>query len=262
VLPGVVCIGAQKCGTTALYRRFAAHPECSVIPGFKEPHFFVDDGPWPIGNWKRGVAWYEALFPRAAVAADVCPSYSGSPIYPGTAERASRVVPGALIVYLVRDPIERIASHWMHFRSRGYERRPFPEAVLSPGPGNEYLAASRFGTQLALWLEHYPPDRVLVLHQRALSEGRDGELWARLGLAPPAAPVERLNVSAELSEPRALERLAGPARWVIPARLRRRALRRPEVGPELRERLHERLDGDIERFHRLSEARLTGWPGA
>ena len=261
MLPGVVCIGAQKCGTTALYRRFEAHPECSVIPGFKEPHFFVDEGPWPIGNWGRGVDWYEALFPPAAVAADVCPSYSGSPIYPGAADRASRVVPDALVVYLVRDPIERIASHWMHFSSRGYERRPFAEAVLAPGADNEYLAASRFGTQLALWLEHYPPERALVLHQEALSEERDDELWERLGLAPPAAPAERLNVSAEMSEPRALDRFAGPLRGAIPARFRRRGLQRPEIGPEVRERLHEQLDADIQRFHALSEVRLEGWPG-
>ena len=260
MLPNVLCIGAQKCGTTALYARFASHPECSVVAGFKEPHFFVSEGPWPIGNWHRGVEWYESLFPPAKVAADICPSYAAAPIYPGAAERAAEVVPGALIVYLVRDPIERIASHWMHFRSRGYERRPFRDAVLAPGDDNAYLAGSRYGTQLAIWREHYPPKRILVLEQRAIAEGADEEIWRRLGLDPPGRASERHNVSADLTEPRVLDRLPGPLRRVVPARVRRRLIERPLLDLELRARLHAELDEDIARFNRLCGVRLAGWP--
>jgi hypothetical protein len=262
VLPNVLVIGAQKCGTTGLYQRFARHPECAVIPGFKEPHFFIDEGPWPIGNWHRGVDWYGSLFPPARIVADVCPSYSGSPIYPGAAARARSVVPAALIVYLVRDPIDRIVSHWMHFRSRGYERRPFAEAVLAPGEGNEYLAASRFGTQLGVWLDQFPRDQVLVLHQEAVAAGREDELWRRLGTGPPPGPSERLNISAELTEPRLLEGLPGPLRRVVPARLRRRPLPRPAVDADLASRLRAELEDDIARFHALCDVRLEGWPGA
>jgi Sulfotransferase domain len=262
VLPNVLVVGAQKCGTTALHRRFELHPDCSVPRGPKEVHFFVDEGPWPIGRWRRGVAWYESLFDPAEVVADVCPSYSAWPIYPGAAARAREVVPDALVVYLVRDPIDRIASHWIHFRSRGYERRPFGDSVLADGPDNEYLAGSRYGTQLGIWLEEYPREQVLVLHQRAAGGDGDEELWRRLGVSRPPADPEPLNVSAEMTAPGPLERLPVPLRSLLPARVRRRPLPRPVIEPDTRARLHEALDADIARFHSFGGVRLEGWPAA
>jgi hypothetical protein len=260
VLPNVVVIGAQKCGTTALYQRFAEHPECAVCPDVKELHFFVDEGPWPIGSWSRGVSWYEGMFPSATIVADVCPSYSAWPVYPGTAERAAATVPEALIVYLVRDPIDRIVSHWMHWRDRGYDSRPFDEAVLDPDPANEYLAGSRYGTQLRRWLEHYPAERVMVLHQRQLASGDDGLLWRKLGLSEPAvAGSEEWNVSTGFTERTLLDRLPGPARRALPTRLRRRPLGRPAVTQETEGRLRDLLVDDVNVFHRLSDVRLVGW---
>jgi hypothetical protein len=260
VLPNVVVIGAQKCGTTALYRQFAQHPECVVCPEVKELHFFVDEGPWPIGSWRRGVSWYEGMFPSARIVADVCPSYSAWPVYPGTAERAAATVPEALIVYLVRDPIDRIVSHRMHWRDRGYDSRPFDEAVLDPDPGNEYLAGSRYGTQLRRWLEHYPAERVMVLHQLQLAAGDHGVLWRKLGLSEPAATgSEQRNPSTNLTEPTLLDRLPGPARRVLPTRLRRRPLARPAVTAETERRLRDVLGDDISLLHSLSDVRLEGW---
>lgn len=262
MLPNVVVIGGHKCGTTALYQRFASHPDCAVCRDLKEPHFFVDEGPVPIGNWRRGVEWYSGLFDEARIVADVCPSYAAWPLYPGVAERARAVVPDASIVYLVRDPIDRIVSHWMHWRARGYDRRPLDEAVLDPDPQNEYLPASRYGSQLSRWLDQFPGERVLVLHQRQLAAGDDGLLWERLGVAPPPpGDTERWNVSGGLTESTVLDRLPKPLRGIAPRRVRRRPIERPAVAPETRARLRELLSEDIALFHRISDVRLEGWPG-
>jgi len=72
------------------------------------------------------------------------------------------VVPEARLVYLVRDPIERIVSHYLHQLNAARERRPF-HAAVSEGPDNRYLAYSRYHEQIEQFLLHYPAQRILVL---------------------------------------------------------------------------------------------------
>jgi hypothetical protein len=40
------------------------------------------------------------------------------------------VVPDAKLVYLIRDPVERIVSHWIHDAAEGRERRPPPVSTI------------------------------------------------------------------------------------------------------------------------------------
>jgi len=58
MLPNLLVIGAQKCGTTSLHRYLAAHPEVAMSEP-KELDFFVEheDRPHYVanGNWHRGV---------------------------------------------------------------------------------------------------------------------------------------------------------------------------------------------------------------
>src|SRR4051794_39122806 len=92
----------------------------------KELDFFAGPG-W---NWERGCDWYEAQF-RGAEAAKVrgesSPSYSMHPWVPGVPERVHAAIPDAKLIYLVRDPIERMVSQYAHYSSRGYTPQPISE---------------------------------------------------------------------------------------------------------------------------------------
>ncbi len=173
LLPNLVVIGAMKCGTTALHGYLDRHPDVAMSEP-KELNFFIGDErgcrkeegeSWHAGNWHRGLAWYEAHFPPAAVRGEASPGYT-SPSFPYVAERMARSLPGARLVYMVRDPIERAVSQYRHHRAERTERRPPADALLDPH--SQYLSRSRYHERLRPFLERFPRERILVCAQEEL----------------------------------------------------------------------------------------------
>ncbi|HUR77744.1 MAG TPA: sulfotransferase [Acidimicrobiales bacterium] len=247
-LPNVLVIGAQKSGTSALYQLLRRHPQCEV-GAVKESHFFVDASDGVFGKWDRGVDWYSSLFARdATIVADVSPSYAAWPLLAGVPERAASVVPDATIVYLVRDPVDRIVSHWRHWVWRGYERRPFAEAVLDPAASNQYVACSLYDAQLRRWLDHYPSGQVLVLHQDEVRAGAR-RLLERFGLTPVQDVAGSFNVSDDMRTER-LQRVPSVVRDRLPRRFTSRPVPKPRPDRQLRAELRRRVDADTEAFTR------------
>ena len=246
-LPNLLVVGAQKCGTTALQEFFVRHPECAGAKG-KETNFFVNESPWPIGRWHLGIDWYREQFQDAEIRADVTPSYTFWPLLPGVVERAHALVPDAKIVYLVRDPIERMVSHYRHWVWMGWENKPFEAAVLNSSDQNMFLMGSRYATQLRQWTDVYPSARVLVMHQREVRAGAP-RLWPFLGVDP----LRDFDLEANSSESFMLPtRLAAalPRRIAkrLPSRVRQRAVPRPEVSDALRARLQNMLASEMAEF--------------
>ena len=116
-LPTFLIIGTMKGGTTSLYRYLRQHPEV-FMPERKELNFFVDEyaGP-PIDppeerNWSRGITWYEHQFAdaeRERAVGEASANYSRHPTYPGVAERIAAVVPNVKLIYVMRNPIDRVS---------------------------------------------------------------------------------------------------------------------------------------------------------
>jgi hypothetical protein len=282
-LPDFVIIGAMKGGTSSLHRYLDAHPGV-FVPRVKELNFFVDTyaGPVPLdppesANWRRGIAWYRHWFADAApsqVAGEASPNYTKSPEYPGVAARIAQVVPRARLVYLVRDPIERIRSHYLHDLAVGRERRPIAEAVRADP---RYLSATRYAAQLREYREHFPPDAVLVvlseelLHDRAATVGRALEHIGADASNLPHSIDQIAHRSAGKRQPsRAAVRLGRlPGRRLVPRALRdvvRGAITRPilpaeaEVDAELRRWLLDELEDDLATLRATLGARLDMWP--
>ena len=166
MLPNLIVIGAARCGTTSLHRYLNLHPEIEMSP-VKEPQFFND---W---NWDRGLAWYEDQFPASAkIVGESSPTYTAHPVHPHVPERMASVVPDARLIYLVRDPIERLLSgyrfrRWILHR----EDRPVDEA-LADFEASLHVVSSCYAMQLERLFPYYPLERILVLEQRALAERR------------------------------------------------------------------------------------------
>jgi hypothetical protein len=168
LLPNLIVIGAQKCGTSGLHYYLGLHPDVSVSEP-KELNFFIAER-----NWPRGVEWYAGrVDPSAPVRVDASPNYTAYPQHKGVPERMASVVPDARLLYIVRDPIERIAAHWVHNYSKGRHHGD-PEAILKPKAS--YIDRSRYAMQLERFLEHYPSERVLVLDNQDLRHRRDETL--------------------------------------------------------------------------------------
>jgi len=131
MLPGFLIVGAQRCGTTSMYRALAEHPSVRKAVLHKGVHYFDM-------NYDRGLGWYRAHFPLARAAhPQESQTFESSPYYlfhPLAAERIAADLPGVKLIVLVRDPVERAYSAYTHEFARGFETEPFESAIeLEPG---------------------------------------------------------------------------------------------------------------------------------
>jgi hypothetical protein len=164
-LPNLVVIGAQKCGTSGLHHYLGLHPEISMSSP-KELNFFIAER-----NWDRGPEWYRAQFDhRASVRGESSPNYTAYPHHPGVPERMHSLVPDARLIFLVRDPIDRIAAHWVHNYAKRREKGDIAATVMHPN--TTYVLRSQYFMQLRQFLNHFPADRILVLDQADLRHRR------------------------------------------------------------------------------------------
>ena len=145
-LPNLIVIGGLKCGTTSLHHYLNLHPQIAMSRP-KELNFFVAEL-----NWELGPEWYASHFERdAEIRGETSPHYTNLPRFEGVAERMRELLgDGARLIYMVRDPIERMLSHYLHNVGGGYESRPMAEALADPD--SAYVARSRYAMQLEPYL--------------------------------------------------------------------------------------------------------------
>jgi hypothetical protein len=161
MLPDFIVVGSMKCGTTSLYYQLYAHKEVKMSIQ-KETNFFISECDFEKGNYEKGQSWYESRFPEGGIARGECsPNYTKAHLFPGVAERMQELLPDVRLVYMVRDPIERLVSHYVQNRAQGLEDRPFYKAVTEP-VDNKYVLTSRYFWQLEPYLEFFDLDQILV----------------------------------------------------------------------------------------------------
>ena len=244
IAPSFLVIGAQRSGSTALYRYLAAHP--AILPPIrKEVHYFDF-------QYGKGRAWYLAHFPgmhkrmagrRRTVTFEASPYYMVHPLAP---ERIRAFNPDMKLIAILRDPVDRALSHYHHETRRGVETLTFEEAIaaeperlsgaerlLRQAPHHysyqhhhfSYLDRGRYAHHLEPWLEHFPKKHLLVLRSEDLMEDPGpvmNRVFGFLGL-----PAHRVPAGA------------GSRRSYA------------AMPPDLRERLRRYFASDQERLERL-----------
>ena len=164
-LPNLVIIGAMKCGTTSLHYYLNLHPEIRMTRE-KELNFFIKER-----NWDRGIDWYRAHFRGSEkIHGESSPNYTNYPVWGGVPERMHSVIPDAKLIYILRDPIERIISHYIHEYSEGRESRPINEALKEFN--SSYIYRSRYYMQLEQFLQFFPASNILIITQENLYRNR------------------------------------------------------------------------------------------
>jgi hypothetical protein len=116
-LPKFLIIGAMKSGTTTLDSYLRRHPLVFMCTP-KEPGYFSRDE-----IFSRGVQWYAGLFAGARsdqVSGEASTCYSRSVSYPAAAERLAQALPAARLIYIMRHPVERAYSHYVHRMTERY----------------------------------------------------------------------------------------------------------------------------------------------
>lgn len=218
-LPELLIIGAQRSGTSSLYKYLEHHP--CVVPSLrKETHYFSL-------HYEKGPDWYRAHFPsewRRAVTRGrrgQVLTFESTPYYlfhPRAAVRAASVVPDARILVLLRNPVERAFSHYCHNVRHGREALSFEDALaaeperlagevermMADGAYRSrrharfsYVARGLYAEQLLAWMEQFPAERFMVVRSEDLFERTPdiyAEVLAFLGI-PPWQPKRFENFS-------------------------------------------------------------------
>lgn len=215
LLPDFLIIGAQKSGTTSLYHYLSLHPYVHRATR-KEVHFFDL-------HFHRGIGWYRAHFPssqhaffsrrvlrRPFITGEATPYYI---FHPHVARRVHEALPGAKLIVLLRNPVDRAYSQYMRQVRAGREQLPFEEAIQREqeriGPELQrmledeaynsrahrwysYVSRGLYADQLQVWLDLFPRSSILVESSEGLA-ANPGAAMARvfefLGL-PAVAPGE------------------------------------------------------------------------
>jgi hypothetical protein len=270
-LPNLIVIGAQKCGTSGLHYYLSLHPEISVSRP-KELNFFIAERNWPLG-----LDWYRSHFdPNAKVRSEASPNYTAYPQHLEVPERMHSVVPDARLLYMVRDPIDRIAAHWVHNYAKRREKGDLRATLMHPN--TSYLARSHYHAQLLRFLRLYPRDRVLVIEQEEL-RNRRLETLRRVfeftgvdpGFSHPGFATQRHRTSRKRRGTRltrALDRLDRRRGTVSARRFRAlagavlpigRSIEVPDVRSALPPETLRSLRDDAEQLRELTGLDLSGW---
>ncbi|MEM9565491.1 MAG: sulfotransferase [Actinomycetota bacterium] len=240
--PSFFVIGAYRSGTTTLYRMLRQHPGV-FLPLEKEPNWLaVEDNPEASHILReRSVAdrvAYEALYAdRRAdqVPGDISPEYLRNPHVAG---HLASVAPGARLVAVLRNPVDRAWSDFLLHRRDGNETcETLVEALGQQSArttngdhrAGHYLDSGLYATQLRRYLDHFPADQLQVHLFEDLKTDLDGtmrSIFAHIGVDP--------DVEVEGEQP--INASGIPRNPVVATALKARSHLRPYVSRSVLER--------------------------
>ncbi|WP_353959339.1 sulfotransferase domain-containing protein [Paeniroseomonas aquatica] len=244
VKPNFLIIGAAKSGTSALALQLAQHPDI-FIPDAKELHLF--DRQPQLRPDPASPAWqaYLAHFAGAGgfpLRGEATVAYTMLPLVQAVPERIMGHLGPIRLIYLVRDPLERIVSQYRHARRDDPALPPFEDWVQTPAAQRGAVERSNYRRQLQPFLALFGEARVKVIfyedyradHRRSLAE-----VCGFLGADPAelaGVPNPEVNRTSEAAVPR------------------------PRPGAAVRERLRQQLRADTQAFLAHHGKPADYWP--
>jgi hypothetical protein len=278
-MPNLIIIGGLKCGTTSIHHYLGLHPEIQMSKP-KELNFFVEELTWDLGlDWYRGR--FDDRFP---VRGESSPHYTNLPRYVGVAERIREHCPDANLIYMVRDPIKRILSHWVHATGAGYETRELVPTLSEPDTA--YIHRSMYWMQLQPYLELFPQEQIAVITQEELQGEREETMRRAFAFAGVDETftseqfdrewekssakqggryqfMERLiKLPGFRSFDRNFDRLPESMRWLVEKVVHdpeKPAAPKPKLSDELFETVRGRFRDDVAELQRFAGREFAGW---
>lgn len=295
-MPTFLILGAMKAGTTALYTALDQHPDVYVSP-VKEPNFFAFAGKdldfqAPIDRRPDGVnstsitdlEQYRHLF---AGATDETARGEASHWYlyhPDAPANIQRYVPDARLIAMLRNPVERAYSEFLHFvRDEDEPIRDFEAALQAESERIEkhwalgrYVDRGRYDEQVKRYLDRFSEEQCRFYLFEDFLERPDEirqDLFEFVGVDPFFEPTQRRVNASGVPRSRLLHTLitaAQPIRdavvpwvpntvvdWVT--RIKNQNLKKPEMDPAVRARLVDTFRPHVHRLEVLLDRDLSHW---
>lgn len=232
-LPDFIIVGAMKCGTSTLAAQLDAQPGIFMTDP-KEPNFFSDDA-----IFANGADWYQELFSTAApgdIKGEASTHYTKTPIHPDALPRMQGMLEAPKIIYLIRDPMARAVSHYIHEWTMGVMSSDIEQAFANH---RELVSYGCYAEQITPYVDAYGKENVLILNLETMK-------------AEPQQVLEQVcdflgyDQKPVWSEDRAQENVSAerirkfPLHWLIFGNPVAAALRRALVPQSLRDRLKKK----------------------
>lgn len=197
--PDFLLCGANRGGTTALWRALISHPLVAPATLHKGVGYFDL-------NYARGPQWYRGHFPLRVVAHHRTRRYGRPPLameasgyyldHPAAVNRIAENLPGVKAVVMLRDPVERAHSAHRNATHRGFEALGFDEALaaeqdrntgererMAADPGyrsvadrhHSYLRRGQYVERLEVFFDLLGRDHVHVLFSERFAEHPEPE---------------------------------------------------------------------------------------
>lgn len=157
-LPNFLIIGAPKAGSTSLWHELRQHPDI-FLTSVKEPNFFCPNSV-NYQNW----SWYDSLFKEGTgkkARGEASVAYSLVERNPATPELIAQHLPHARLIYIIRHPLRRIESAWLHHLCmKNPVPREFERAVREFRP---LIEGTLYARNLNQYRRYFPDEQILVL---------------------------------------------------------------------------------------------------
>ncbi len=268
-----IIIGAQKAGTTSLAAQLSDHPGicfCRV----KEPSYFNR-----AGDWEAGLREYHQLYlpEDGQICGEASTMYTSLPQWQDTHSRLYAYNPELKLIYIMRQPVDRVISNYSHRLVRGLVKAP-PEVAIFEDPA--FINRSRYKFQITPYLELFDRERVLLLvfEEYAADQHRSLQTIAEfLGVSNDDfkgvttarrhrsvgdwywkyETVRKLVRSNAFQAPRSL--MPTSIRKAVRRRLSNRLDEQPYFSPNLRHKIWQLVEDDVREIEQLMGRRLDMW---
>lgn len=267
--PNFFIVGAAKCGTTSLYAQLRRHPDVHLCRR-KEPTYFSSRC---AGRWQRGHAWYLRQFrgwSGERAVGEASTSYTKAPWYDDAPGKIARAAPDARILYMVRDPVDQIRSHFRHLAYYEGDRRSFEQMLRDD---DFLLGVASYATQIRRYLEYFSRRQIMLIPFEAyvVSPGtwlsrvcRFLGVDSTVSLDPgvPRNQTAGRRITRPVHWPRVYERLRRtlpvPAMRLVEAAATR-PLPEATVSKETASRVVRRLRSEVRALEDMFGLDLSGW---
>ncbi len=294
-LPNFLILGAAKSGTTALYHYLKQHPQVYMSPE-KEPNFFAFEGQevcfrgpgdetisetaiTTLGKYKEQ---FQAVSNEIAIG-EASPWYLYSE---RAAENTRRYAPDMKLVTVLRNPVDRAFSSYLHVVRDGRESLTFEEGLRAEkeriAQGWEYIwhyqRAGLYAAQVERFLKLFRREQMRFYLYDDLSKdpvcflkdlyeflGVDTDFVVDTSFKPNTTGVPKNRLLGRLLlRPNPLKStvrllVPGKVRYSLSQRINQRLLAKPPLSKETREKLSNSYKKDILSLQDLIGRDLSAW---
>ena len=291
--PDFILIGAGKSGTTAYHKILSQHPGiyCSTP---KEPNFFA----YPEMSTRTYGASHQHNIKTEAAYRDLFRAADPSQIrgeasvgyFPqlNTPMRIHHSLPRVKLIAILRHPVDRAYSSWLHRRHDFMEPIDDFHEACQAGPARvasgwdwywDYLNTGYYAQHLRRWLAYFPRDQIKIfLYEDWLSSPQQvlQDTFRFLGVASEnPLKIEKHNISSMRHRSKFVHSILNPGRHLrslvqktVPSSLRKRTInylqkrntvKASALDPDLRETMTVQFQADIQDLEQLIQRDLSHW---